>query len=172
MTNLAEMLQTMQRQTLDFEVLDIDEEANELVPGVRYQQAQVVDQCVIHDTYLREQVQLVGAQVQQWERLAARAQRVYEMTERKYRIWREQRTLEAFEKPADATKDWKKPTVKEAEAAYRVHPDYELWQLKIERAREAWNACEANAKGFEAKRYMMKNTVRRSEVDGTPMLDV
>jgi len=169
----AQIIQSMQRQALDFEVLGIDENKNETVPGDRVLQAQVIDQCVIHDVYLREQVQLVASQIQHWERLAARAQRVFEMTERKYRIWREKTMLAAFESPTDPPPaKWKKPTVREAEAAYRVHPEYEAWGQRVERAREAWNACEANAKGFTAKRYMLEKTVRRSQADGAPILDV
>jgi len=167
---LGKHIQKMQKGVTSFWVQGIDETRRVLTKGQLVEMATVIDECVIHIEGEEEQRRLVSGQVATWGWIAARAQRVYEMTETQYRRWRDSEFWKAKQPPKDADKAWKKPTDKEAEAIYRVHTEYELWQFKIEKAREVWNQCEAIVAGFKAKREVMARTQRRMDADGAAML--
>jgi hypothetical protein len=169
---LTKHIQKMQKGVSSFRVQGIDEDKRELTDGQLVEMAQVINECVIHIDGEEDQRRLVSGQVATWGWIAARAQRVYERTEALYRRWREGEFWKAKQPPEDpeAAKKWKKPTDKEAEATYRLHPEYEAWQFKIERAREAWNQCEAIVEGFKAKKDVMRRTQRRMDADEAPNL--
>jgi hypothetical protein len=99
---------------------------------------------------------------------------VWQIEERNYRRWRDGQILEGSQPPGDPekAKDWKKPSEKKIEAAYRLLPEYHrLWE-SVERAEEAKNSCHNILEGFRAKQFMMKNFVYRSKEDGVARLSV
>lgn len=121
----------------------------------------IVLDLAIREEILHQQVSAIGAQIGHWGRLAAVAKRVWEVEERGYRQWRDRVILEVITPPAGDEK-WKKPTEAVIEATYRSRPDYAVWQEKIERAEESYNAAAAILDGFKAQREMLKLSVIRT----------
>lgn len=162
---LTKHIQKMQKGVTSFWVQGIDEETMELTQGQLVEMARVIDEVVIHVEGEEDQARLVSGQIATWGWIAARAQRVYERTEALYRRWREGEFWAAKQAPDPEPKGWKKPTDKEAESVYRLHPEYEAWQFRVERSREVWNQCEAIVEAFKAKKDVMRRTQRRLDAD-------
>ncbi len=125
----------------------------------------VVQDLVIVEEDLARQVQTIGAQIAHWGRHAARCERIIAIEERKYRAWRSVLYLEG-------RKQTPKITEKEIEAGYRINPEYSDFQTAIERATEAYKGAIAIVKGFEAKRDMLRATVRRNRTSSQPEMSV
>jgi hypothetical protein len=133
--------------------------------------ATTVPELVIRTSDLETQVQVISAQVTHWGRLVAQAQRVWEIEDRNYRIWRDRKCLE-IATPDPKDKDWKKPTEARIEQLYRTDADYPVVYAKVERAAEAFRSAESVLDGFRAKRDMMKATIMRSREGGAPTLSI
>ena len=131
----------------------------------------IVQDLVLRDDRLHEQVQTIAAQVMHWGRLAAQAKRVWEITERHYRIWRDRTVLTLLD-PATKPADWKKPTEKQVDGTIRILPEYTTHYQEQERAEEAYNAAMAILDGFRAKRDMIKAAVQRATEGSAPRLAV
>jgi hypothetical protein len=127
---------------------------------------QIAKELVISEAMIEEQVQSISAQIQHWGRLEAQARRVWQMVDRKYRIWRD--TMKVKLLTPDGTKDWKKPTEAGLEAAVRADPEYPKWYAEIERAEEAFNATHAVLDGWRCKQDMLKIAVWRRKEDSAP----
>jgi len=129
---------------------------------------EVVKEIILNEATLAEDVYSVAAQIMYWGRLAARAQRVYEITERQYRIWRDGKRLLYLEKTDDPK--WKKPTKDETEWKYRTEPEYENFQRKIEETLETYNACKAIYDAFKAKKDVITHAITRFRDDSQSRL--
>jgi hypothetical protein len=132
----------------------------------------VVHQLVIREVELIEQVQLIAAQIMHWGRLSAQAKRVWEIEERNYRIWRDGTVLKLVEVAAGEAEKKKALPQWQAEAMMRDDPHYRAYQLRLERAEEAYNVAQSVLEGFQAKKEMMKSSVIRSKEDGAPRLSI
>jgi len=159
-----------------FNIHSVDETSDTVNPWYEVTGKNVVNDLVIFEATLQEQVQAISAQVMHWGRLSAQCRRVLAVVERQYRHWREILSASLYVKPADWDEEadgvWKRPTGAQVEAAYRSHPDYTLWQKRIERAEEAYNAAEAVLDGFRCKRDMLKSAVYRRREESAPRLSV
>jgi len=131
----------------------------------------IVKDLILHEDKLAEQVQTISAQIMHWGRLVGQAKRVWEITERQYRIWRD-RTVLALLDPVTKPKDWKKPTQAQVDATVRSQPEYTDHYVAQERAEEAYNAAMAVLDGFRAKRDMIKASVLRATENGAARLAV
>ena len=167
--HLDEIAQRLQNAST-FNIWSIDE-TGKTQPWFAVSQEQVVRDLLIHEPTLGTQVQAISSQVQYWGRLAAQAKRVWEIEERRYRIWRSRFYLNAIMPPPDDS-SWKKPTEKTIEAKYRVDPEYSVWQERLERAEEAFNATQAILDGFRAKAQLLKTYAMRVRDDAAPRLAV
>ena len=125
----------------------------------------VVKDLVIDELRIPEQVDIIAAEIQKWGRLSALSKRVWELEERGYRSWRSAFLIKVTD-PSDKSKEWKKPTSEICECLYRVDPEYVKWQVKIERAEEAYNATDAVLQAFRAKKDMLMKFAQRHREDG------
>lgn len=143
----------------------------------------VVREIAINSNNLAVEVEVVSAQVAAWGRLAAQAKRIWEVTERRYRIWRDTKMLSYLEPPVTAAKKgkakegdeaekWKAPTEAMRNAMIHIEPEYTQWQVDLERAEEAYNAALAVQDGFKAKRDMLKTYAVRVGDESAPHLKV
>jgi len=155
-----------------FNIYTIDEKGN---VGPWYEVGpEIVQELVIQNYDLATQVQSISAQIHFWGRMESQCKRVWQIEERNYRRWRDNQILEMAKPPSDpeAKKDWKKPSEKHIEAAYRQRPEYhKLWQAS-ERAEEALNSCSNILEGFRAKKAMLSSHVYRAREDGAARLSV
>lgn len=136
----------------------------------------VTGETLVKDLAIREEnlalaVQSVSVQIGHWGRLSALTKRIWEAEERALRVWKAKRYLEAVD-PVGKPENWKKPTEAIMEAQYRIHPEYEAMEQRVERAEEAHNAATAALQAFIAKKDMLKSSVYRSPLDGQPRLSV
>ncbi|UCF48605.1 MAG: hypothetical protein JSU89_15800 [Myxococcales bacterium] len=106
---------------------------------------------VINELNAQAEAMTIGAEIQKWGRLTALARRIWQVEERGYRSWRSAFLLDAMN-PDGKPDGWKKPTKDQVESAYRVDPDYKLWQVRIERAEEAYHATECMVDALRAKK--------------------
>ena len=134
------------------------------VPWYEVRPAEVAQELVIREISVEEDAYKVAAQVLEWGRLVALAQRVWEVQQRRLRTWKAHiwvKIMEDFEKEEKDPKTGKpiakkKPTEKHIEALYRVNPEYEVWNREIERAAEALNSAQTALDAFKAKRDMLR----------------
>ena len=127
----------------------------------------VVKELVINELNIPVQVSTVTGDIQKWGRLTALAKRVWEVEERCYRTWRSAFWLKAISGEAKP-KDWKKPSADTIECMYRVEPEYQQYQIRIERAEEAYNATESILQAFRAKKDMLQRMSQIYREDGMP----
>jgi hypothetical protein len=142
----------------------------------------VAGELVLNEQNLAQQVQYISVQISYWARLAAQCKRVWEIEDRNYRIWRSKTWLEILREPEGdedkpgwrktAKGDPKAPTKEQAEALYRMNPEYAAWQNRIERAEEAYNATQGILDACKAKRDMLKIAIRRNRETGAPELSI
>jgi len=166
---LAEYIQRLQN-IQPFNIYKIDDDTGAVAPWFEVT-AEVVHDLVLREQGLGYQVQIIAGEIQKWNRLMAQCQRVWQIEERKYRIWRDGLYLAAID-PDDKPAGWKKPPESALAAQARVHPEYGRYYQAIERAEEAYNACKAVVEGFRAKKDMMKSYVVRYYDDAAPQLRV
>lgn len=129
--------------------------------------AEIVRDLVINELTIPMQVATIAADIQKWGRLAALAKRIWELEERAYRSWRSASMLKSLD-PTDKPDGWKKPTTDAVEAMYRADPDYAKYQVRVERAEEAYNATEALLQAFRAKKDMLIRFAPRYHEQGVP----
>jgi len=165
--NVLDAIATKLANIQPFNIYAIDEARDEAKPWYQVTGA-IAKELIINEAMIEEQVQSIAAQIQHWGRLEAQARRVWSMTDRKYRIWRDKKKVELLTPPADpkAAKEWKRPTEAALEAGYRADPGYPIQQAAIERAEEAFNATHAVLEGWRAKQELMKIAVWRRREDG------
>jgi hypothetical protein len=120
--------------------------------------ATLIPELVIQEADIPAQLAQIPGQVMFWGRMVSHAQRVWEMEQRHFRTWKAKQYLSALEAPQDpeAAKGWKKPTEKQIEATYRLHPEYAGLNQRIEEAAEAFNAANSILDAFKAKREMLR----------------
>ena len=128
---------------------------------------EIVRDLVINELTIPAQVDTIAAEIQKWGRLAALAKRIWELEERAYRAWRSEFMLRTLD-PKGKPEGWKKPTNEAAEAMYRVDPEYAKYQVRVERAEEAYNATEALLQAFRAKKDMLMRFAPRYHDQGVP----
>jgi len=128
---------------------------------------EIVRDLVINELAIPLQVDVIAAEIQKWGRLAALAKRVWELEERSYRAWRSEFMLRTLD-PKGKPEGWKKPANEAAESMYRVDPDYAKYQVRVERAEEAYNATEALLQAFRAKKDMLMRFAPRYHDQGVP----
>lgn len=132
---------------------------------------EVATDLVIRDELIGEAVRTITLRIMEWGRLVARARRVWEITERAYRMWRDARVLELITPPPDEPQ-WKKPTQAEIDARVRTDPQYAVRYQAMERAEEAHNAALAVLDGYRAKKEMLRGAVIRASENAAPRLSV
>ena len=130
---------------------------------------EVIKDLVINEATLSQDVMGVAAQMMYWGRQATRAERVSEVRERDYRIWRARICLGGLDAPADDPK-WKKPTKDQLEWLYRTHPDYTQYRVNAEQAVEAANTCEAIHQAFKSKQFVLDKALNRARTDSQSQL--
>ena len=127
----------------------------------------IVRDLVVDELAIPMQVDTIAAEIQKWGRLTALAKRIWELEERSYRAWRSAFLLKALD-PAGKPDGWKKPTNDAVESMYRVDPDYAVYQTRVERAEEAYNATEALLQAFRAKKDILIRFAPRYHEQGLP----
>lgn len=133
--------------------------------------AGIVSATMIDESDLAAQVCRVSGEITHWGILEAKARRAWQWAEVQYRQWRERLAVKMLTKP-DGDKEWKKPTEGQIEAAYRSHPDYHGYQMRLQMYEESTNGAHAVLEGFRAKKEMLRSAVRRSGEDGAPQLSI
>jgi len=128
--------------------------ANEPTPFYKVTGA-VVRDLVVPDGDITDQLQAVAAPIAHWGRWAAQAKRIWEVEEHLYRIWRDGFALTLID-PEGREKGWKKPTQAQVDQTVRTHPKYVEWQIKLERAEEAYLATQAVYEAMRAKKDVLK----------------
>jgi len=131
----------------------------------------IVQELVIKEANLLAEVQVISAQIMYYGRLTAQCKRIWEIRERKYRVWRDGQALALID-PTGKPKAWKKPTQAQVDQTIRTTPKYEVHYAAIEAAEEAYNATNAVLDGFRAKRDMMKAAIIRRNENSAPILCV
>ncbi len=131
----------------------------------------IVPDLVIREDTLHEQVQLIASQIMYWGRMLAKTKLIWEIAERKYRVWRDDMAL-TLTNPEGRPEGWKKPTDKTVERLARTHPEYTAWYETTEKAEEAYNSTQAVLEGFKAKKEVMKMAVVRHKDNSAPTLSV
>jgi hypothetical protein len=129
----------------------------------------IVRDLVITEHNILEQVQQLASQIMYWGRLQAQAKRIWEIEERRYRIWRDKALLQ-FAKLKE--REQSKTTKDQLEQQMRGTPGYHLWQERLERAEEAYNSVGAVLEGFRAKKELMRLVVIRRAEDAAPCLSI
>jgi hypothetical protein len=127
----------------------------------------IINDLIVNELTIPAQVATIAAEIQKWGRLAALAKRIWELEERGYRAWRSEFMLQEFN-PEGKPTGWKKPSTDTVEAMYRVSPEYAAWQIRVERAEEAYNATEALLQAFRAKKDMLMRFAPRYHEQGVP----
>ncbi len=122
--------------------------------------ASLVGMVILNPTTLHQSILDMGVYIMEWSRHVARAQRIWEIHERRRTVWKAAQLVEGKEKDPKAPQ-WM------LEAAYRQHPDYERLSANVDRAAEAHNCAQAVVDALKAKRDMMRSFVRRGH-DGNP----
>ena len=128
----------------------------------------IVPDLVIQEADVLEQVQTISARIMHWGRMAAQCKRVWDITCREYRVWRDKLHLEQL----IAAGDGKKPTDKVIQATIRAHDQYPVHYMRMERAEEAYNAATAVLDGFRAKKGMLTAAAYRRAEDGAAILSI
>lgn len=137
-----------------FDIYTIDSQGVPTAIGGRHVTGpEIVAQLVWHDAEDAVQSRLVAGQILEWGRLAAQANRIWQIEERRYRTWKAQQFLEGIE--AAEKVGQKKPSDKILEANYRTHEDYTAVKSRCERAEEAWAATDMIVNAFRAKERML-----------------
>lgn len=129
---------------------------------------EVVNDLLLNEHDLIGQVQVIPAEIMNWGRLVARAKRIWEVTERGYRIWRDGMYLEL----ADVETGKKKPTEAFIQATIRVMPAYREWYQRIEQAEEEYNFLTAILNGWRSKRKLVRKAVVRQHENAAPQIGV
>jgi hypothetical protein len=129
----------------------------------------VIPELVIDELNLAHQVQTVTGQIHKWGRLESIAKRVWQIAERRYRVWRSKFFLEKLSDP-----DVTIPTPKEKslEAMMRLDPGYEEHQLAIEQAEEAHTATEHILSAWREKSRLLQRFVQKHRDSAQPVLTV
>lgn len=137
------------------------------VPWLEATGTDIAEELIIRESTLAIQVQSISVKIYEWGRLAARAQRIWEIEQRRERKWKAQllKTTMA-EDAAKPEKERAKWTEKLQEALYRDHLEYEIWKERVERAAEAVNASQAVLEGFRAKARMLEKAIRPAHEAG------
>ena len=149
-----------------FNIYALAEEGLKAVPWYEVT-PEIVRDLVINELTIPAQVDTIAGEIQKWGRLSALAKRVWELEERGYRAWRSEFLLKAMD-PAGKPEGWKKPTTEMVEARYRTDPEYARWQVRVERAEEAYNATEGLLQAFRAKKDMLMRFAPRYHEQGMP----
>jgi hypothetical protein len=136
------------------------------VPWYEVNPTDLIPELVLNELDLANQVMSVTAQIQKWGRLEALAKRVWEVAERRYRCWRAQKWLDLTEAGS------KKLTEANFEAIYRSAPEYEVFQIELERAEEAHTATHHTVEAWRAKRAMLEKFAVRYRDGAAPQLSV
>lgn len=131
----------------------------------------IAEELVLYETSLQEQVQVIGGKIMDWGRYAAQARRVWQIEERKYRIWRDKTVLSLLD-PVTKPDGWKRPTEKQTDCIIRNDPEYIRHYQNTERAEEAYNCTVAVLDGFRAQKDMMKAAIIKSNEFAAPRLNV
>ncbi len=147
---------------------------DETVPWFEVTGKMLVKDLLIDSTDLGAQVDVMAVQIMHWGRLEAQARRVWEVEEHKYRVWRDTQYVRLTDPPHDLKQgqQWKKPTEARVEADIRVHEDYPVWQGRLERAEEAYNATRYAREAFVAKKDMLKQFGMRAHDNSGQRLSV
>ncbi len=136
-----------------FNIHRLTEGADTAEPWYEVNGEDAVRQLVINHLDIPNQVDMIGMQIANWGRNVAMAKRVYQLADRRYRIWRENMRLTVLQ---DAEKaEEKKPTEKTIEGIYRASADYCVYKRELERSEEAQTSAEAMLIGLKAKRDML-----------------
>lgn len=141
-----------------FEIYAIDSEGNP-IPWLTVNGADLAQELVIREHSLAIQVQTVALKVMEWGRLVARCQRILDIENRFYRTWKA-KLVEA------KIQSGEKLTEKAMEAIYRSAPEYDAWNVKIERAQEALSSAQAVLDGFRSKSLMLRSSIRPAQEGG------
>ena len=118
----------------------------------------IAAEMIIVESDLGSQVDMLPAQVLEWGRLVAMANRALQSTQRKYRQWRDGVALSMLEAAKDAGE--KKPTEAHIDRSIRDRVEYAGHYAKQEAAEDALRCCEAVLEAFKTKRFLMERFVR------------
>lgn len=136
-----------------FTICHPTQDGNDVVEWYKVDPAQVVREAIIDHLNIPAQVSLCAAQIQTWGRYKSIAQRVVDIVERRYRIWRDSYCLTRINK---AKKDGEKvPTEKILERMYRCAPAYHHNYRRIEEAEEVLNAVSLVLEAFKTKANLL-----------------
>lgn len=142
-----------------FNIQTLDD-AGEPVDWWEVQPKDLAPQVVVNPATLGDDVSILPVQILEWSRHVARTQRVWEIRERRLRVWKARAIVAGKEENSKAP-------ISLLESAYRTLPEYEKLASEVDRAAEAHNCATAMLDALKAKRDMMRNFVRRG-VDGNP----
>lgn len=141
-----------------FNIYNVQEDGK-IAPGNFITGPVIINDLVLNDRDILEQVQVISGKIAYWGRLCAQCKRVWEITERNYRIWRDSLYLQYRQGEV------KKYTEKEIDALIRTTPEYNIYYNEQERAEEAYNAACAITEAWKAKKEMLKLAVYRRNTE-------
>ena len=130
-------------------------------PWLECQGVEVAEQLVVRESTLAVDVMSVSVKIMEWGVLAAKAQEIWEVEQRRERVWKakllEAAISEDQKKPEKEQRKW---TEKLQESLYRENPEYLVWKERVERAAFAVNCTNAVLEGFRATKEMLRTSVR------------
>jgi hypothetical protein len=147
-------------QNLPSFTLSTIQEDGSIVPWWTVNPADLVPTLILRHARLHEDIQQIGVQIFEWARHVALAQRVWEIRERRLRVWKAEAFAAAKEKDPKAAKYM-------VEEAYRQLPDYENLCSEVDKAAEVHQCAQGVLDALKAKRDMLRSFVRRGR-DGNP----
>lgn len=141
-----------------------------IVKGVPTPWLEVVGPVIAEDLVIRESrlaldVMTVSVKIYEWGVLSARAQRVWEIEQRRERTWKAKLVAEKLA-------SGEKLTEKAMEAIYRADAEYDVWKERVEAAAEAVNGAHAILDAFRAKAQMLRASIRPAMEGMNPTFSV
>jgi hypothetical protein len=136
------------------------------VPWWEINSNMLIEDLVLSDLDLDGQIQTLTLRVAFWGRMAAQAERVWQVKEREYRIWKAKWYI--FYRSQKEVKY----TEKEIDSLIRTNDDYSKLYNEVERAEEAYNILIAVVEAWRVKKDIVKTAVYRKVTEEGSKLSI
>lgn len=137
---------------------------DELTVWMHVEGANIIDAVVIDVHNPGPQAERVGAEIAFWTRVSSQCDRVVQVCERNYAVWKSMFRITKAREMAEAGE--KKPTQAQLEDLYRIDPGYAAINRALEEAKEAAASAQGIVAAFKAKREMLGRELFRAN-DGS-----
>lgn len=122
--------------------------------------SQLVSLVMLHPANIYADIQQIGVQILEWSRYVSQCQRMWEIHERRLRVYKAAYVVKGKETDP-------KVAIALLEQGYRSTPEYAELSEAVERASDAYNSVQGVLEALKTKRDMLKTFVRRGR-DGNP----